>query len=111
MHETQGEDLINTPKHYMLLDSYKIKELAEKNLGLEVRDLCKIMVMRIYSSPYGYEPIFISDYVQMLQYLLRFDNKNGLEDLKKARVYLNEMIKTCEESEAERDQTKGWIGL
>jgi hypothetical protein len=37
-------------------------------------------------------PLFISDYVQMMQYLMRFMDKNGVEDLKKARWYLDKLI-------------------
>lgn len=34
----------------------------------------------------------------IIKYIMRFDAKNGLEDLKKARVYLDKMIKnTIEE--------------
>lgn len=36
-----------------------------------------------------------------LKYLLRFQNKNGLEDLKKARVHLNWLIET-EENKTEK---------
>lgn len=34
-----------------------------------------------------------------LKYLLRFQNKNGLEDLKKARVHLNWLIEKMEKDD------------
>jgi hypothetical protein len=36
--------------------------------------------------------LFESDYVQLMQYLMRFMDKNGKEDLEKARWYLDKMI-------------------
>ena len=36
--------------------------------------------------------LFQSDYVQLMQYLMRFMDKNGKEDLEKARWYLDKMI-------------------
>jgi hypothetical protein len=40
--------------------------------------------------------LFEADYVQMLQYVMRFMDKNGVEDLKKARWYLDKMIEAYE---------------
>ena len=40
--------------------------------------------------------IFESDYVQMMQYLMRFMDKNGVEDLKKAEFYLKKLIEAYE---------------
>lgn len=34
----------------------------------------------------------------ILKYIVRYKDKNGLEDLKKARVYLDRMIEICEKS-------------
>lgn len=34
--------------------------------------------------------------VNVIKYVLRFSQKNGVEDLKKARVYLEKLIETME---------------
>lgn len=73
-------DIINKPKHYVLIPE----------IGIEVRDICKVMASRLSQS--GYSAMEVSDYIQMLQYILRFDQKNGKEDLKKAKFYLNELL-------------------
>ena len=71
-------DNISKPKHYMLLPN------------IEVRDVCRVLAERMEEK--GYKSFFISDYVQFLQYVLRFDQKNGIEDLKKAKWYLEKLI-------------------
>ena len=70
-------DIVSKPKHYMLLP------------GVEVRDVCKAMADRMQDK---YSAFFISDYIQFLQYVLRFDQKNGVEDLEKAKWYLDKLI-------------------
>lgn len=77
-------DAVEKPKHYMLFE----KE------GIEVRDVIKKLVSKFSPQESG---MFISDYVQMMQYLMRFMDKNGVEDLKKARWYLDMMIKVYDE--------------
>lgn len=77
--EKEDYDPVSKPKHYMLVD------------GVEVRDICKAMADRMESK---YSSFFISDYIQFLQYVLRFDQKNGIEDLKKAEWYLQKLIET-----------------
>lgn len=71
------DSMVNSPKHYQIFPEY------------EVRDLCEVMADRMEGK---YTAFFISDYVQFLQYVLRFDKKNGQEDLEKAQYYLNKMI-------------------
>ena len=39
----------------------------------------------------------------IIKYILRADKKNHVEDLKKARVYLNWLIETCEEGDEDED--------
>lgn len=73
-------DFVNKPKHYMLI--------PEKDI--EVRDLMKVLADRLEGNEYP--AMFISDYIQMQQYLLRFDQKNGKEDLEKAKWYLEKLI-------------------
>jgi len=89
---TTAEDLYNViskPKHYMLFEEE----------GIEVRDVIAKLVQKLYKhSGAMFEdkenPLFESDYVQLMQYLMRFMDKNGVEDLKKARWYLDKMIES-----------------
>ena len=76
-------DIVSKPKHYMLFE--------EK--GIEVRDVIEKLADKVrmcVDTPDT--PLFVSDYVQLMQYLMRFMDKNGVEDLKKARWYLDKMI-------------------
>lgn len=80
---------ISKPKHYMLFE----------DKGIEVRDVLEKLVFKLNDGylagkvPEGNAaPLFDSDYVQLMQYLMRFMDKNGVEDLKKARWYLDKMI-------------------
>ena len=81
-------DMVNKPKHYMLFE----------DKGIEVRDVLaklssKIRLGECTTVPCNWDDgLFVSDYVQLMQYLMRFMDKNGVEDLKKARWYLDKMI-------------------
>lgn len=86
-------DPVEKPKHYMLFEEE----------GIEVRDVIEKLVNKIDTAtrqddyPQGYStPMFLPDYVQMMQYLMRFMDKNGVEDLKKARWYLDKLIDSYE---------------
>jgi len=84
---TTAEDLYNViskPKHYMLFQEE----------GIEVRDVISKLLDKLGDNPKGefYSYQFAADYVQLMQYLMRFMDKNGVEDLKKARWYLDKMI-------------------
>jgi len=82
---TASYDVISKPKHYMLFE----------DKGIEVRDVIEKLSWKLYQSGQCSEiPLFISDYVQLMQYLMRFMDKNGVEDLKKARWYLDKMIES-----------------
>ena len=87
---TASYDVISKPKHYMLFE--------DKNI--EVRDVIEKLVHKLLNGPYETYPpegkgtLFESDYVQLMQYLMRFMDKNGKEDLKKARWYLDKMIES-----------------
>ena len=80
------EDAVKQPSHYMLKP------------GLEVRDVLELLVDKLQQTlPYpGNTPLFESDYVQMMQYLMRFMDKNGKQDLEKARYYLDKLIEAYE---------------
>ena len=84
---TTAQDLYNViskPKHYMLFEDQKI----------EVRDVIGKLLDKLADNRKGefYSYQFAADYVQLLQYIMRFMDKNGQEDLKKARWYLDKMI-------------------
>ena len=83
--QTLDHDPVSKPRHYMLF--------PEKDI--EVRDVIEKLVQKI--SLETYSGMFVADYVQMMQYLMRFMNKNGVEDLKKARWYLDKMIDVFDE--------------
>ena len=77
-------DMVEQPKHYQLLP------------GVEVKDVREAILNNIdYDVPYTQ----IDDYSRCWEYLTRMWGKNGLEDAKKARVYLNWLIEKMEESE------------
>lgn len=90
-------DVISKPKHYMLFDETEIAQRSVDDKGIEVRDVIEKLVSKFGNR--GFEanfplgaPLFESDYVQLMQYLMRFMDKNGVEDLKKARWYLDKLI-------------------
>jgi hypothetical protein len=74
-------DTVNKPKHYMLFEEQ----------GIEVRDVIAKLVEKIEEERL-LSSMFTSDYVQMMQYGMRFMDKNGVEDLKKMRWYLDKLI-------------------
>lgn len=87
---TEQYDTVNKPKHYMLFPEY----------GIEVRDVMIALVKKIeHSDVIPSDGMFISDYVQLMQYLMRFMDKNGFEDLEKSAWYLNKMIESIESLE------------
>jgi len=75
-------NVISKPKHYMLFE--------DKNI--EVRDVIAKLVSKLRVDKDS--GMFVADYVQLMQYLMRFMDKNGVEDLKKARWYLDKMIES-----------------
>jgi len=80
-------DVVSKPKHYMLFEDE----------GIEVRDVISKLVEKMLKSEKMVPldtPLFESDYVQLMQYLMRFMDKNGVEDLKKARWYLDKLIES-----------------
>ena len=79
-------DIVSKPKHYMLFEDQ----------GIEVRDVIEKLVDKMPTMYVTKNLMFVPDYVQMMQYLMRFMDKNGVEDLKKARWYLNQLIDAYE---------------
>jgi hypothetical protein len=94
-------DSVTKPRHYMLFDEDAV--ISYEGKGIEVRDVIEQLMKRIYTA-YDKEgntsinssPMFDADYVQMMQYLMRFMDKNGVEDLNKARWYLDKLIDSYE---------------
>ena len=85
------DDTVNKPKHYML---FSPNDLAWVSSGqaIEVRDVIEKLVSKCNSENTPGTVLFVSDYVQMMQYGMRFMDKGGVEDLKKMRWYLDKMI-------------------
>ena len=80
-------DNINSPKHYMLFE----------DKGIEVRHVIERLVAKIYAQPKGSPtPLFTSDYAQMMQYFMRFMEKNGKEDLEKGLWFLHRVLEAYE---------------
>lgn len=73
-------DNVNQPKHYQLegLNGVEAKDVIHSILGEDVANF------------------YIGN---VIKYMLRYKNKNGIEDLKKARVYLNWAIEEMEKKE------------
>ena len=85
-------NVVDKPKHYMLFEDQ----------GIEVRDVIEKLVWKIKMDTdnnvpdWEMAPMFDSDYTQMMQYFMRFMDKNGLEDLKKGRWFLDKVIEAYE---------------
>ena len=75
-------DMVNHPPHY------------QSESGLEVIDVIEAFTADLKGS----EAVCTGN---VIKYTLRWKHKNGLEDLKKARWYLNRLIKKLEKGEKE----------
>lgn len=76
-HVENAEDNVNHPKHYTK-GKYECLDV--------IKDICKDLA--------GVEAFLVAN---IIKYIWRFNTKNGLEDLKKARFYLDELIQKKEE--------------
>jgi len=75
-------DNVERPKHYQLLP------------GVEFKDVRRAILDKIEPGvPYTQ----IDDWSRVFEYVGRMWDKNGLEDAKKARIYLNWLIEKMEE--------------
>lgn len=70
-------DMVNHPKHYKAAN------------GLEVIDVIEAFTAELTG-------IQATDTGNIIKYICRWNEKNGLEDLKKARWYLNHLINIIE---------------
>jgi hypothetical protein len=84
-------DVVSKPKHYMLFEEE----------GIEVRDVIEKLVVKLDDANLVYRPMATADYTQMMQYLMRFMDKNGVEDLKKAKWYLDKLIQAYDDDESD----------
>ena len=75
---SEVKDMVNHPPHY------------QSQTGLEVIDVIE-----------AFSDIEAACQANVIKYICRYKDKNGLEDLKKARWYLNKLIKHIEEKENE----------
>ncbi len=76
-------DMVNSPPHYLFME------------GIEVKDVIK----RAVHLNFPVDGVGAGWYWQVLKYLLRCGRKKKkLEDLKKARFYLDELIKEVEDA-------------
>lgn len=81
-------DMVNKPPHYMLFP----------DMGIEARHVVEKLAEKVIKNKQFIpaNPLFLSDYVQMMYYGMRFMEKNGTEDLKKMRWYLDKLIDAYE---------------
>ena len=77
-------DMVNHPSHY------------QSETGMEVIDV-------IEAFTFDLKGIEATDTGNILKYMCRWKSKNGLEDLKKARWYLNHLIDHAEKIEKENN--------
>ena len=75
--EVNKKDMINHPEHY------------KSSSGLETIDVIKAFTEDLN----GFDAVATAN---ILKYVCRWKKKNGIEDLKKAQWYLNELIKQHE---------------
>lgn len=80
-------DSVNKPKHYTQIKAWvegKLREIEAINI---IKALCKRL-------PGGQAALFFN----VMKYLWRYPDKNGLQDLEKAQWYLRELIKEHKET-------------
>lgn len=94
--ETQKKpDMVSHPPHY------------QSEAGLEVIDVIKAFTADL-------KGIEATDTGNIIKYICRWNHKNGLEDLKKAKWYLEHLIKNVEEKNTASEFTdrimaaEGW---
>jgi len=81
-----AEDAVN-PKHYDLFPEH----------GIQVRELMQVLCDKLDKEDYS--SFLVSDYVQAMQYFLRWFEKNGVEDIEKGVWYMNKIIEQLKNKE------------
>ena len=80
-------ELVNHPDHYQNI------------AGVEAIDILNDVVQ-------GLEPVPACMLWNCMKYLLRFKNKNGVQDLEKSRNYLNWLIESLKNDEAKNKEAE-----
>lgn len=80
-------DMVSHPPHY------------QSDAGLEVIDVIKAFTADL-------KGIEATDTGNIIKYICRWKHKNGLEDLKKARWYLNHLINIIENEKTTQDMVE-----
>lgn len=89
-----SHDAVESPQHYMLFPEQDI----------EVRDVVNKLLERMDATEkYYFDARDFADYAQLMQYLMRFMDKGGLEDLKKGYKYLGWIIENWTEDHESPD--------
>ncbi len=78
-------DMVNSPPHYQLRDGYEVYDLRQ---DLAAKAQAAQVPHDIYS-----------DWDRAIEYLIRCWDKNDLEDIRKARWYINKLIEKLEPEE------------
>ena len=78
-------DMVNHPAHYKAVN------------GLEVIDVIEAFTAKLTG-------IQATDTGNIIKYIFRWNEKNGLEDLKKAQQYLNHLISVIEKENENHEQ-------
>lgn len=78
LRETESEDNIISPNHYV------------SDSGIEVFEVQEAFIHELKGMAASY-------WCNVVKYILRFQNKNGVEDLKKAKYYLEKLIDETEQ--------------
>lgn len=81
-----NKDMVNHPSHY------------QSESGLEVIDVIKAFTSNLTG-------VEATDTGNVLKYMCRWKNKNGVEDLKKAKWYLEHLINNVENKIEEKDES------
>ena len=84
-HTEQHIDMVNSPPHYQLRPGYEVYDLRQ-DLARKANNI---------SLPHD----LYSDWDRAIEYLIRCWEKNDIEDIKKARWYLNKLIEKLEADE------------
>ncbi|KGL45048.1 hypothetical protein EP56_05680 [Listeriaceae bacterium FSL A5-0209] len=82
----KADDNVNKPSHY-------------QRGGIETLDFIKAKL--------DYEPVAISN---VIKYVSRYKDKNGIEDLKKAQYYLNDVIEWMEQHPKQTNEVYDGFG-
>lgn len=78
-------DMVNHPPHYI------------SETGLEVIDVIEAFTFNLNG-------IEATDTGNVIKYICRWKEKNGIEDLKKAQWYINHLIKVLEKKEKMKNE-------